>query len=59
MSQTVATNEKKHVAYQLTEIVVEALQRSGIEMSGVIGEDIELVQVTKNPKFGDFQSNHA
>ena len=59
MSQNITTSVHKHVAYQLTEIVVAALQRSGIEMNGVIGEDIELVQVTKNPKFGDFQSNHA
>ena len=42
MSQTFATSEHKHVLYQLTEIIVEGLRRSGVEMNGVIGEEIEL-----------------
>ena len=49
----------KHVAYYLTELVVDLLRELGFELSGEIGKDIELVQMTKNAKFGDFQSNHA
>ena len=48
----------KHTAYYLTELIVDILREMGFELSGTIGE-IELVQMTKNPKFGDFQSNHA
>lgn len=44
------------VAQELTEVVLQALDRAGLQ--GIL-EDYEQVQPTKNPKFGDFQSNHA
>ena len=44
------------IAEELTDVVLRAVERAGFQ--GIL-EDNELVQVTKNPKFGDFQANHA
>ena len=44
------------IAEELTDVVLRAVELAGFQ--GIL-EDNELVQVTKNPKFGDFQSNHA
>ena len=46
----------KTITAELTDMVMAQLQDLGID--GVL-KKVEEVQICKNPKFGDFQSNHA
>ena len=46
----------KTIPQVLTEIVTTAIDKAGLQ--GILPH-IDLVVPTKNPKFGDFQSNHA